>query len=99
MSAELTVIYWRDIPAQVNAVDGTVVARVQLSERFQQTIDAAAMQAGLVDADAYLEQWRQESRPCGPDLQAQAAAEADRLESEHGPDALARLAQAGGVRT
>ena len=98
MSAELTIIYWRDIPAQVNAVDGSAVARVQLSERFQQTIDAAAMYAGLIDADAYLEQWRQESRPCGPDLQAEAAAEADRLESEHGPDVLARLAQAGGVR-
>lgn len=99
MTATLTVIYWRDIPAQVNAVDGTAVARVQLSERFQQTIDAAAMLAGLVDADAYLEQWRRESRPCGSDLNAEAAAEADRLEAAHGPDVLARLAQAGGVLT
>ena len=98
MSAELTVIYWRDIPAQVNAADGAAIARVQLSERFQQSIDAAAMQAGLVDADTYLEQWRQEGRPCGPDLQAEAAAEADRLEAEHGPDVLARLTQSGGVR-
>ena len=61
VSAELTVIYWRDIPAQVNAADGAAIARVQLPERFQQAIDAAAMQAGLVDADAYLEHWRQES--------------------------------------
>ena len=98
MSAELTVIYWRDIPAQVNAADGAAIARVQLPERFQQAIDAAAMQAGLIDADAYLEHWRQESRPCGPELQAEAAAEADRLEAEHGPDMLARLTQSGGVR-
>jgi hypothetical protein len=98
VSAELTVIYWRDIPAQVNAADGAAIARVQLPERFQQAIDAAAMHAGLVDADAYLGEWRQESRPCGPDLQAEAAAEADRLEAEHGPDMLARLTQSGGVR-
>jgi hypothetical protein len=98
VSAELSVIYWRDIPAQVNAVDGTSIAGVQLSERFQQAIDAAPMEAGLVDAEAYLEQWRQESRPCGPDLHAEAAAEADRLEAEHGPDALARLTRSGGVR-
>ena len=97
MSAELTVIYWRDIPAQVNAADGAAIARVQLPERFQQAIDAAAMQAGLVDADAYLGEWRQESRPCGPDLQAEAAAAADRLETAHGPDVLARLTQSGGV--
>ena len=98
MSAELTVIYWRDIPAQVNAADGAAIVRVQLAERFQQAIDAAAMQAGLVDADIYLEQWRQESRPCGRDLNAEAAAEADRLETEHGPDVLARLTQSGGIR-
>jgi hypothetical protein len=97
VSAELTVIYWRDIPAQVNAADGAAIARVQLPERFQQAIDAAAMHAGLVDADAYLGEWRQESRPCGPELQAEAAAEADRLEAAHGPDVLARLTQSGGV--
>jgi hypothetical protein len=98
MTASLTVIYWRDIPAQVNAAKGDAIARVQLSERFQQAIDAAAMEAGLVDAEAYLEQWRQESRPCGPDLHGEAAAEADRLEAEHGPDVLARLTRTGGVR-
>jgi hypothetical protein len=98
MTASLTVIYWRDIPAQVNAAEGDAIARVQLSERFQQAIDVAAMEAGLVDAEAYLEQWRQESRPCGLDLHGEATAEADRLEAEHGPDVLARLIRTGGVR-
>jgi hypothetical protein len=99
VSATLTVIYWRDIPAQVNAAaDGQATARVQLHERFQQAIDLAAMEAGLAGADAYLEQWRHETRPCGRELHAEAAAEADRLEAEHGPDVLARLVRSGGLR-
>jgi hypothetical protein len=98
MSAELTVIYWRDIPAQVNAVGGGAIAKVQLHERFQQAIDLAAMEAGLGGADAYLEQWRQETRPCGSTLHAEAAAEADRLEAEYTADVLARLVSSGGLR-
>ena len=98
VSATLTVIYWRDIPAQVNAAEGQATARVQLHERFQQAIDLAAMEAGLAGADAYLEQWRHETRPCGRELHLEAAAEADRLEAEHGPDVLARLIASGGLR-
>ncbi len=57
---ELTVISWRDIPAQVTAEAGGGAARVQLSERFQEAIDAAAMRGGLVGTDAYLAEWRRE---------------------------------------
>ena len=48
---ELTVIFWRDIPAQVTAGKGRGAARAQLSERFQEAIDAAAMRAGLIGTD------------------------------------------------
>ncbi len=54
-TAELTVISWRDIPAQVTATDGTRTARVELPGRFLEAIDAAAMTAGLVGSDEYLE--------------------------------------------
>ncbi len=30
----------------------------QLSDRFQALIDAVAMQLGLADSDAYLDEWR-----------------------------------------
>ena len=33
-------------------------ARVELSERFQEGIDEAAMRAGLAGTDAYLSEWR-----------------------------------------
>ena len=96
MSATLTVIYWRDIPAQVTAKDEAASARAQLSDRFQKAIDAAAMKADLVDMDLYLEEWRQETRPCGDDLEAEVAAEVERLETAFSREALLQLARSGG---
>ena len=40
------------------------------------------MKAGLVEMDLYLDEWRQEARPCGDDLDAEVAAEVERLETE-----------------
>ncbi len=94
---ELAVIYWRDIPAQVTATDGERSARVELDQRFLQAIDAAAMAAGLVGSDAYLEEWRRERRPCGDDLERETQAEARRLEELYTPAMLRTLARAGGV--
>lgn len=98
MSGMLTVIYWRDIPAQVTAKGGSASARAQLSDRFQKAIDAAAMKANLVDMDLYLEEWRQEQRPCGDDLDAEVAAEVERLEATFGREALLELTRSGGRR-
>jgi hypothetical protein len=54
---ELTVIYWRDIPAQVTATDGSGAVRVALPDRFQEAIDEAAMRLGATGSDAYLDGW------------------------------------------
>ena len=94
--AELTVIWWRDIPAQVTAKAGRASARASLSGRFQEAVDAAAMSAGLFDSDGYLEEWKRASRECGDDLEAEVAAEAARLEDAYSDDDLARLARTGG---
>jgi len=93
---ELTVIRWRDIPAQVTAGTGRGAARAQLAERFQEAIDAAAMRAGLLGTDDYLSQWRREARPCGDDLEAEVADEAARLEAAYTDDVLERLVRANG---
>ncbi len=97
MTAELTVIRWRDIPAQVVARSGRERAGVQLSDRFQEAIDTAATRIGLIGTDDYLAEWRRDSRPCGDDLEAEAQAEATRLESAFGPNELEVLAASGGV--
>ncbi len=70
---------------------------MELSGRFLQAIDDAAMTAGLVESGAYLDEWRRETRPCGPDLEREAAAEAERLEAGHTPERLQELITAGGI--
>jgi hypothetical protein len=56
--AEVTVVYWRDIPAQVIVGKGRRGSKVQLSERFEQAIDRCAMKVGARDTDSYLAEWR-----------------------------------------
>ena len=55
--ATYQILYWRDIPAQVRVYDGKRRISRQLPQRFQNRIDRVAMQEGIVDNDAYLEQW------------------------------------------
>jgi hypothetical protein len=97
MAATLTVIWWRDIPAQVIAKDRRVAHKVVLHARFQVAIDKAAMKAGRKAFGDYIEDWRRDARPCGDDLVAEAAAEAARLEAAYPREVLARLVAAGGV--
>lgn len=56
--AQLVIVYWRDIPAQVIVGKGRKAQKIQLSERFEQAIDRCAMKVGAKDADAYLAEWR-----------------------------------------
>ena len=86
---ELTVIYWRDIPAQVTATDGSAAVRVALPDRFQEAIDDAAMRRGMAGSDAYLEQWHhddwREADGSADEVAGRIAAE---LDDEHPPDRL-----------
>ena len=95
--AKLITVYWRDIPAQVIVKRGRRSAKVKLSERFQVAIDRAAMRAGKGSSDAYLADWRRASRPCGEDLEAEAGAEAARIEAAYTDEALERMIRAHGL--
>jgi hypothetical protein len=86
--AKLITVYWRDIPAQVIAKAGRKTAKVQLSQRFLDAIDMAAMRAGKGSTDEYLEDWRREQVECGDDLDAEAKAAADKLEQQFEPAVL-----------
>lgn len=79
------------------ATDGSASARAELSERFQLAIDAAATKAGLTGSDAYLDEWRRETRACGADLRAEVDAEVERLETAFPRDVLLALTRAGGL--
>ena len=53
--AEVVIVYWRDIPAQVIVGKGRRGQKRPLPERFEQAIDRAAMKVGAEDTDAYLQ--------------------------------------------
>lgn len=94
---EVTIVYWRDIPAQVIVGKGRRGSKVQLSERFEKAIDRCAMKVGAKDTDSYLAEWRKappyevEGEP-----DAVAAAEAARLEAEYDTPRLTALIDAEG---
>ena len=91
--AEYQITYWKNIPSMVSAREGRRDrAKAELSERFQLAIDEAAMRAGLIGTDAYLEHWRRgdwQMRDGNPgDVAAAVAAE---LETEYTPERLAKI--------
>lgn len=90
--AEVTIVYWRDIPAQVIVGKGRRGAKHPLTERFEQAIDRCAMKVGAKDSDAYMADWRKAAPYSveGEDA-AVAAAEAARIEAEYTPDRLKAL--------
>ena len=50
-----TILYWQEIPSLVEAKDGESTSKAQLSDRFQNLIDKAAMRRALAGTDAYIE--------------------------------------------
>lgn len=81
---DVTIVFWRDIPAQVIVGKGRRAAKVQLPERFEQAIDRAAMKVGASDTDAYLAEWRKAAPyPVDGDASEVATSEAARLDAEY----------------
>ncbi len=95
--ATLTVIMWRDIPAQVVARHGRQTSKIVLHPRFQVAIDKAASRSGKRAYDDYIEEWRKVQRTCGDDIEADVRAEADRLDEQYTRHRLAELIMSGGV--
>ncbi|MEC9197024.1 virulence factor [Donghicola tyrosinivorans] len=94
---DITIVYWRDIPAQVIVGKGRRGAKVQLPERFEQAIDRAAMKSGADGTDDYLAEWRKavvDTREGDP--QTLAEAEAARLVEEFDQERIKALIENGG---
>jgi hypothetical protein len=86
------------VPAQVLVKAGRETAKIQLSHRFQEAVDRAAMRAGKASSGDYLADWkRSDPRACGDDLQAEANAEAARIEAHYSDEDLLRIIRAHGV--
>ncbi|AMY69876.1 virulence factor [Frigidibacter mobilis] len=74
---DITILYWRDIPAQIIVGKGRRGVKRALPERFEQAIDRCAMKIGARDSDAYLAEWRK-AEPYALEAESdEAAAEAE----------------------
>ena len=81
---DVTIVYWRDIPAQVIVGRGRGGSKMPLPERFEQAIDRAAMKIGARDCDSDMAEWRKAPAYSmdgeAPEI---AAREAARLDAEY----------------
>lgn len=93
----LTIVYWRDIPAQVIVRSGRQSAKRELPLRFTEAIDMAAMRSGASGTDAYLAEWR---RADPVEVTGELEAEADRaaaaIDRDYPKERLVALASNGG---
>ena len=95
--AEVIIVYWRDIPAQVIVGKGRRGVKRQLPERFEQAIDRCAMKIGAKDSDAYLAEWRKAPPYEEPGEPAEVAARvAAEIESTYDTERLKALINAEG---
>ncbi len=89
---DVTIVYWRDIPAQVIVGKGRRGAKRQLPEKFEQAIDRAAMKTGAAGTDDYLAEWRKAAPyACNGEAADVAEAEAARLDAAYDRDRLKAL--------
>jgi len=68
--ASYQVMFWKHIPSQVKAWEGSTEVKRMLPDYFQAAIDAYAMKDGSTDMDTYLDGWRRgpvEERPGSPE--------------------------------
>ncbi len=95
--ASFQIVYWRDIPAQVKVGTGRQRVARQMSLRFQEAIDRAAMRSGLFNTDDYLAEWRTgaaEERAGDPEAVADAVLA--EIEAAYDAKRLEALAVSGG---
>ena len=95
--ADLVVVYWRDIPAQVIVKKGRQSAKRELPLRFTEAIDMAAMRSGAAETDAYLAEWRKaDPVPVSDDLEAEAETAVAAIDAQYDRERLVALAKSGG---
>lgn len=90
----VTVVYWRDIPAQVLAGQGRTAIRHALPDRFQEAIDRAATRAGVIGSDEYMAEWHKVAVE-----NDDPRAVADQLDADHPDVVLEELVRNAGRRS
>lgn len=90
--ANMTIVYWRDIPSMVKIGKGRRAVKAALPERFEQAIDRCAMKIGAKDDDAYIAEWREaDGGAVDGDAQEFANATAAQLDAEYDSEKIKTL--------
>jgi hypothetical protein len=93
--ARVRILYWKEIPGQVQAIDEDGPVSKPLDPRFQISIDAVAMFDGSAGSEDYVSawDWRDAGEIPGPALAA-AVLVADHLNAALPEDLVARIRDA-----
>ena len=92
--ATVRIMYWKEIPVQVQAEDAAGRVSKPLDGRFQQGVDAISMFDGSSGTDGYLDAWEWgEPREIDGSAQEAADTEAERLNGAFPRDFVERIRQ------
>ena len=90
--AKVRIMYWKEIPVQVQAQDDSGTVSRQLDPRFQEGVDAVAMFDGSAGTDDYLMAWEWgEFKELSGSAEAAADVSAAKLNSGFPKDFVARI--------
>ena len=90
--AKVRIMYWKEIPVQVQAQDDSGTVSRQLDPRFQEGVDAVAMFDGSVGTDDYLMAWEWgDFQELGGSAEDAADETAEKLNSRFPDDFVARI--------
>ena len=92
----LTIVFWRDIPAQLLIGTGRKAIKHKLPEKYEKAIDRCAMKVGAKDSESYLQDWRKKTIPLQSIKEDTIKKEALKLEQEYSDSKLKDLIQNNG---
>ena len=98
--AKMITFFWRDIPSHVMYKAGREKHRKQLDPKFETAIDRAAMRAGKGSSDAYIAEWRGETKRLEGvrDPSKLLETQVQQLEQEFSDEILEKTIKAGGIK-
>ena len=89
--SNLTIVFWRDIPAQLLIGSGRKATKLKLSEKFEKAIDRCAMKVGAKDSQSYLDDWQKKTVPLDPTNTISIELEAEKMEKYYTTEKLKAL--------
>lgn len=96
---KLITVFWRDIPSHIIFKTKSGRFKKQMSPRFEEAIDRAAMRAGKGSSDAYMADWRRDIKNIKvDDPESIVDREIETLETLFSDDILEKTVKAKGLK-